>query len=304
MSKYLEYDNDLWMNVYKLSTNYIRSSEINNLINEYSKKTSLIVEYKKSGKDIEDIKQDLMEISSIISEKQKYNLSKRNILKQSSIDDERIWFWKDSIVYQLKNNSSYVYKEWKEWLPNSLKYLKNKYLILKKYLWDLIPKSYFVYWEWYSSIPQKRFLKNWGYIWEKIITIQKKIKWKDISKMTNEEKHDEIFLLKLENAHKKYILLKLFINSITKDLWFSKKTMDVQLDLWRLSNIDNFHNDDIDFIDNELKTPNIMWDWEDISFIDFWFWEWSEEKEIIFNEIMKEETFKKWKEISSFLIFP
>ena len=32
-------------------------------------------------------------------------------------------------------------------------------------------------------------------------------------------------------------------------------------------------------------------------FIDLWYWVWDENKEIIFNELIKDETFSKWENI-------
>lgn len=282
------------LNLYTMGVNYIRSTELNELVDYYNSLVVNILEKKKTGDSIID---DLAEIENIklkISSLQAEELLQRNVIKISRLDDKRIGFWQDSNVYEFSLNSGYVYKEWKEWNPKNIEYLKNKYLILKKYLWNVIPKSYFVYWEWYWSLEKKRWLKNWSYIWARAITIQRKIKWKDVSKMTFKERKNQDFLYKLEESHKKYVLLKFFLWTVLKDLWLDKKVMDLQLDLWRLSNRDNFHHDDTDFIEKELKSPNIMWDWKNVKFIDFWFWEWSSDKQIVFEELMKEETYKKW----------
>ena len=112
--------------------------------------------------------------------------------------------------------------------------------------------------------------------------------------MSFKERKNQEFLYKLEESHKKYVLLKFFLTAILKDLGLDKKTMDLQLDLWRLSNRDNFHHDDTDFIEKELKSPNIMRDWKSVKFIDFWFWEWSDDKELVFDELMKDENYTKW----------
>lgn len=282
------------LNLYTMGVNYIRSTELNELVDYYNSLVVNILEKKKTWDSIVD---DLAEIENIklkISSLQAEELLQRNVIKISRLDDKRIGFWQDSNVYEFSLNSWYVYKEWKEWNSKNIEYLKNKYLILKKYLWSVIPKSYFVYWEWYWSLEKKRWLKNWSYIWARAITIQRKIKWKDVSKMTFKERKNQDFLYKLEESHKKYVLLKFFLWTVLKDLWLDKKVMDLQLDLWRLSNRDNFHHDDTDFIEKELKSPNIMWDWNNVKFIDFWFWEWSSDKQIVFEELMKEETYKKW----------
>lgn len=282
------------VNLYTMWVNYIRSTELNELVDYYN---SLVISILEKKKTWESIDSDLFEIEKIkakINGLQAQDLEQKNVIKISRLGDKRIWFGQDSNVFEFSLNTGYVYKEWKEWNPKNIEYLKNKYLILKKYLWDVIPKSYFIYWEWYSSLEKKRWLRNWWYIWPKAITIQRRIKWKDVSKMSFKERKNQDFLYKLEESHKKYVLLKFFLSTILKELWLDKKTMDLQLDLWRLSNRDNFHHDDTDFIEKELKSPNIMWDWESVKFIDFWFWEWSDDKQIVFDELMKEKTFLKW----------
>jgi len=282
------------LNKYTMWVNYIRSTELNELVDYYN---SLVINILEKKKTWESIETDLFEIEKIkakISALQAQDLEQKNVIKISRLDDKRIWFGQDSNVYEFSLNTWYVYKEGKEWNPKNIEYLKNKYKILKKYLGDVIPKSYFIYWEWYSSLEKKRWLKNWWYIWEKAITIQRRVKWKDVSKMSFKERKNQEFLYKLEESHKKYVLLKFFLTAILKDLGLDKKTMDLQLDLWRLSNRDNFNHDDIDFIEKELKSPNIMRDWKSVKFIDFWFWEWSEDKQLVFDELMKDENYIKW----------
>lgn len=223
------------------------------------------------------------------------NIDQRNILRFSNNKDIWIWKWKDSKVFEMQKIWNYVYKESHNWNLENLEYVKNKYMILKKYLWDIIPKSYFVFWELESSSlwsPLKDYKK-------KVITLQQKVNWKDFSKLSFEEKKDEKLLLELEKAHKKYILLKYFLSAKIDELNLSKKTMDVQLDLWSLSDKDNFSSDDVNFLKNWLKSPNIMWDEKSkkIFFIDFWSWEWSEDKKQILNYMMKDEVFESWKNI-------
>ena len=219
----------------------------------------------------------------------------RNILKISSVKDKKIGSGQDSVVFEFQTISKWIYKEWQKANTENLKYMIKKYKILRKYLWKLISDSYFVIWEAYEKFF-KRWFKNWVFIQDKLITIQRKVKWKDLNKMDKKDKLDKKLLDKLEKAHRKYILLKIFIEQISNNLNVKDK-LDVKLDLWPLSNIDkwNFNNDD--FIFTNLTSPNIMFDWENIYFIDFWFWAWSQDKEKIYQELMKEETLKKWKEI-------
>lgn len=294
--RYSEKINWSSINKYKLSEDFIRKEEIDSYVLEWKEIVESIMNNKKLKQDLWSLPNDLKSVVWKITNLQKDELIKRNVLKSSSLDDNRIWFWKDSNVYEFQNNSKYVYKEGKEWNENNIEYLKNKYLILKKYLWDIIPKSYFVYWEWVSS-HNERWLKNGEYIWLKSITIQKKVNWKDASKMTFQEKLNDDFLIKLEEWHRKYVLLKMFLSNLITQMWLAKKSMDVQLDLWKLSNRDNFSHDEINFVENDLRSPNLMWDWKEVHFIDFWSWEWDETKQLIFDKLMQEDIFKRWESI-------
>jgi hypothetical protein len=72
--------------------------------------------------------------------------------------------------------------------------------------------------------------------------------------------------------------------------------MDLQLDIWVLSNKDGFSQDDLNFI-KSIKSPNIMWDWNNISFIDFWFGTWDSDKQKVFDIMMQESTYQRWLKI-------
>ncbi|MDD2907637.1 MAG: hypothetical protein PHH98_03265 [Candidatus Gracilibacteria bacterium] len=283
--------------LYRMQVPYIRSTELMNLVDYYNSLVSSILSKKQSGEGVNfelgEIEKIKLKISSLQAEK----LEQKNVISISRIDDKRIGFGQDSNVYEFSLNPGYVYKEGKEGNPLNIEYLRKKYLILRKYLGDVIPKSYFIYGESYTSLEKKRWLKDGSYIGERAITIQRRIKGKDVSKMSFKERQNQDFLLKLEESHKKYVLLKFFISQIIKELGMDKKSMDLQLDLGRLSNRDNFHHDDINFIENELKSPNIMRDGEDVKFIDFGFGEWDNNKQIIFEEMMKDENVEKWKSI-------
>jgi hypothetical protein len=74
-----------------------------------------------------------------------------------------------------------------------------------------------------------------------------------------------------------------------------RKTLELQLDLWHISKIDNLHTENIDFVESKITSPNIMWDGKKVQFIDFWFWKWNEDKEKIYTQMMKEEVLTKWK---------
>jgi len=284
------------INSYNFDIAFLRSEETMKLVERYSDLIEIIIKKKKQKLDIINETKELDEIKEIIKKSQSDDSKEKNILKWSYSSDKKIWKWKDSAVYEFENNSRYIYKEWKESVVTNIEYLRKKYLILKAYLGNSIPKSYFILWESFSQL-RDRWLRWNKFIETKSITIQTKISWKDVSQMNLEEKTHYKFLIELEKSHKKYVLLKLFLQTLLEELELSKKSMDLQLDLWLLSNIDTFHYDQVDFVDWKLKSPNIMWDEEKISFIDFWFWEWDSDKEKVFNKMMHEETFEKWKQL-------
>ena len=285
---------------YKLNINWIRSNELNDLIREYSELVQIVMqqtEKNPGGKriihwDITEQLKRMNEIKQYINKNQPEESPYKNILTWASKSDNRLWSWKDSLVYQHKNKL-YIYKEWIVASYTNVEYLQKKYKILKMYLWTTIPKSGFILWESMANIDLRSF--KWEtYIASKVITIQRKIYGLDTSKMATEKKLDPTFLSELEKAHKKYILLKLFLWTILKELELNKKEMDLQLDLWKLSNKDSFSSDDINFIKENITSPNIMWNEKNIYFIDFWFWEWSENKEKVFEKMIEKSTYEKW----------
>lgn len=292
-----------WTNFYMMWINHIYSGKINKLIEEYNELVESIKKGSTTTKSKEEKKEIYLRLKEIREEVNRRiqinnNGERKNVLKSSNIWDDKMWSWQDSKVYPFSNNKHYVYKEAnKISTPQTFNYLRNKYLILKKYLWDLIPKSYFVFWESLDEVTKKRWIKEWWYcLSEKVITIQRRINWQDISKMSDKEKQDKDFLNSLEIAHRKYVLLKLFLGSILWKQWLWDKTMDLQLDIWVLSNKDGFSQDDLNFI-KSIKSPNIMWDWNNISFIDFWFGTWDSDKQKVFDIMMQESTYQRWLKI-------
>ena len=162
---------------------------------------------------------------------------------------------------------------------------------------DLIPSSWFVLWE---SLDKKTdwkwFMKDVQFRSLKLLTIQRRVPWKDLSKFSDNERMNPEFLSKLKNAHSKYILLRMFLSWIEKNLNLSNWTMDLKLDLWNLSDMDSLDIENSKFILENFKSPNIMWDEDEkkIQFIDFDEWKWSEGKEKVLEEMMKSEKINEW----------
>ena len=91
---------------------------------------------------------------------------------------------------------------------------------------------------------------------------------KNLQKMTPEERLDPIFLSKLQIAHRKYILLKIFIQSIASELGYTNSPMDVKMDLGQLSDVETLDINHPATLVNILQSPNIMYDGEHVYFID------------------------------------
>ena len=293
--------------------------EINYLISFYSDKKNEISLRKKeifSDKNLSDsekkekfseYKKNLSEELKNISEKIK-NISEKiswltkNILKWTSFDNEIIWSWKDSLVYDRWD--WYVYKESvssREVNEKSLEYVQKKYEILRLYLWDIIPKSYSVFWESVIDLWEwKRDLDWVKWITDKLITIQKKVKWRNLQEMSFEEKiTNEELKENLEYVHWKYTLLRMFLNRIRKKIWVREGWVDLKMDLWDLSDIDTLYLNNPQFVSEKVKSPNIMWDEKKkkIKLIDFDEWFWTDDMENVYLEMKKSENIKKWNAI-------
>lgn len=244
---------------------------------------------------IDELKEKINTLTDFTSQNTK-NAVKKNIFNISSRINSILASWKDNIVYDLGNN--YVLKE-SSYVASStnLVYIQKKYAILRKYLDDIIPKSFFIYWDSYDTIINDRNINKLKLKQKKskIITVQRKVNWKTLASMTIDEKNDKLFLSKLKEAHKKYILLKLFIWKLNKNSSNDDK-IDVKLDLWWLSTSDRIDVDNIESL-KYLDSPNIMWDWKRIHFIDFDLWEWNENKETLFNTLMSDKSLNDWKNI-------
>ena len=89
-----------WVNKYNLNISFLRSSEIQDLVEKYAIVVKNIVEKKKVREDITTDIEELNNIKKLISNWQVENIDRRNVLKWTSKMDKRIWNWQDSIVYE------------------------------------------------------------------------------------------------------------------------------------------------------------------------------------------------------------
>lgn len=127
-----------------------------------------------------------------------------------------------------------------------------------------------------------------------VITLQRRINGENLQKMSKEKKQDSILLEKLEQAHKKYILLKMFIRIISEELGLSPDTFDVKMDIGPLSDIDNFDTQDPTNIRRNLTSPNIMFDGKNVHFVDLDFGTWDVNKQKLYEYLMNPETVERW----------
>lgn len=305
-----EKETEFWKeNIYRFSEG-TNSEQINALVKEYKEIIDTLISKKVkwvSGKRsnfqesiewytsrMREIKGELDTLCNVWQRQQK------NILETSpSLDQNFIGSGKDSLVYPQEGNKNYVIKESIQGKLEELKYLKRKWKLLQTYLWDVIPKSYFIHWE--TKIPitkwETREKSLWRYykVESKNITLQRRVNGRNLQEMTHEERLEKNMIASLQKAHKKYILLKMFVASIIEEFHYSWRDFDTQLDLWPLSNQDSFSAENIDSIDNIANSPNIMWDGKKIYFIDFWTGTWTLGKEEIYQKLMSDDVIARWK---------
>jgi hypothetical protein len=240
--------------------------------------------------DVKDVREQLRRYSWIW-------WSQRNILKDSWCKDRLIWSWKDNRVYQYSKDS-YVYKESVLYgTPENILFLRWKYALLRRYLGHLIPQSRFVLGEVLKNQQVNMKIGNVPVFETKVITIQRKVKWKSLQLMTFDERKDQDLLDSLKIAHQKYVLFKMFISTALRELWLPEDTFDVKMDIWPISNIDTLDVQDPSTIKNNLTSPNIMWDGKNIHFIDFDFGVWDETKDVLFKELLTDSYLKRWHEM-------
>lgn len=247
----------------------------------------------------EQDKKDLAEMKDIFTTMSlRWWRGGKNVLHKSKRNDTTVGFWKDNRVFWFSGSDKFVYKQSSEEnaSPEQLLYLRRKYEILKTYLWDLIPQTRFVLWETNEEARIAKWIPTIDKPQMNIITIQRKINGENLKKLPRDVKNQPDFLTLLEKAHRKYILLKMFVRRIAEESWFFPDTIDVKMDLWPLSDMDRFDTQDPISIRKNLTSPNIMYDGKSIYFIDLDFGKWTEEKQKVFDVLMMPETIQRWDE--------
>lgn len=228
----------------------------------------------------------------------------KNILKKSTREDTMIWHGKDSNVFAYPGKTKkFIYKEtaqegslW-EAKPENVIYLRRKYDLLKKYLGNTIPQTRFVLGEVNHPTRIAKGIEMVDIPQKSIITLQRRVAGSDLQKMPREAKSAPLFLKKLKKAHQKYILLKMFIASISRELGLPEDTLDVKMDLGPLSDMDRFDIQDPTSIRKHLTSPNIMWDGKQIYFVDMDTGTWNTKKEKLHAYLMMPDTIQRWDEM-------
>lgn len=293
-----------WQEYYALNFDFFKSEEFIKMLEDFNLSKQEYKEFNDICKEIflenEDKKQE-----KINNLKEKYreiivkiiqNWWVKNILKDSKIDDEKIGSWCDSYVFWFEKFPNYVYKESVKMDYNSFLYAKNSFSLFKKYFWDLIPRSYFFFWEWLENTYSKELSRLSLNIEKRTFTIQKRIIWKDLWKLSDSERENEKYLEEILKASKKYILYKQFLVKKAMEAKFNRKELEFDLELWDLVKWNKyFERNRMDLVSSKIKTANIMWDGEKLYFIDFCRWTWDDEKQNFYDFMMSKETLAEWK---------
>lgn len=172
--------------------------------------------------------------------------------------------------------------------PETIEYLQKKYLILRRFLGEWIPKTRFVLGERRREFDARKAIATQADNRLCAITLQKRVSGKTFKEMPQEEKLKPEVLDDLKLAHQKYVALKHLMQSTCRELGLPENTLDVKLDIGHLSKqetLDEFDTERVKF----FVSPNIMYDRviQKIKFIDFDMNDWNADKEKVFQAIMR-----------------
>jgi hypothetical protein len=252
----------------------------------------------------------MKEISRLLFLKHKTLSRGKNVLASASWKDKKFDSGKDNAVFTFEDGngkfSKFVYKEgipkksevgYDKMDGDNLRYLQRKYDLLRAYIEEIIPQSAFVL----GDTSRKRIpapgLPEIEENRQTVITIQRRIRGKNLQEMTLEEKLDKDFLVRLQKAHRKYILLRIFIQTIAEEIDLPIDTLDTKMDLGRLSDVDQIDIQNTVYINEMLKSPNIMYDGEQVYFVDLDQGKWNDTKEILYQRMKSPEILQRWNDV-------
>lgn len=172
--------------------------------------------------------------------------------------------------------------------PETIEYLQKKYLILRRFLGEWIPKTKFVLGERRREFDARKAITPQADNRLCAITLQKRVRGETFKKMPQEEKLKPEVLEDLKAAHQKYVALKRLMQATCRELDLPENTLDVKLDIGHLSKqetLDEFDTERVKF----FVSPNIMYDRvaQKIQFIDFDMNDWNADKEKVFQAMMR-----------------
>jgi hypothetical protein len=253
---------------------------------------------------------EMKEISKLLFLKHNTISRGKNVLASASWKDKKFDSGKDNAVFTFEDGngkfSEFVYKEgiptksevgYDKMDGDNLRYLQRKYDLLRTYIEEIIPQSAFVL----GDTSRKRIpvpgLPEIEENRQTVITIQRRIRGKNLQDMTLEEKLDTDFLLRLQKAHRKYMLLRIFIQTIAEEIGLPIDTLDTKMDLGRLSDVDQIDIQNTVYINEMLKSPNIMYDGEQVYFVDLDQGKWNDKKEILYQRMRSPEILQRWNDV-------
>lgn len=241
-------------------------------------------------------KEEMRELKQkIVDYKKRQSQQKQSVLWDSEL---RPLFdsGKDNAVYLSKKGRFVMKYSGKEYsaTPETVEYLRKKYEILRGNMGDFIPQSAFVYGEKRTEMVKGKIdenILNSGDTREVAITMQRRVQGKNFREMTQDEKSRPEVLESLEEGFRLYWRLKRKLATTTKALGKPAGTLDVSLELGKLS-----REPDSDEFDKKkairFDSPNIMWDEEkqQVYFIDFDMKDWNQDKETIYQALMEDKS--------------
>lgn len=171
--------------------------------------------------------------------------------------------------------------------PETVQYLQKKYQILRNFMKDLIPRSFFILGE--RRLPFKG-IKTDDFRDKRTcaITIQRRVNGKTFADMTPEERSRPEVAAALAKAHGQYVDLKSRVAQACEHLGLPEDTMDVKLDIGHLSKHKTSDEIDPEML-KSFDSPNVMYDEarQRIYFIDFGLGDWDPAKEQVFKYLME-----------------
>ena len=170
---------------------------------------------------------------------------------------EKINAWQDNLVFDYRKNWVVKILHDKRYNDSLLEYYQLKYKLLKKYVWDFIPDTYFFDGEIVNLEPfNYKNLGKYKIVYDTIYSIQRKVNGYTLKDLPLDIKKSEDLYIKLKMLHEKYMKLELVFHFFEYKISGKISRSSFKMDLWKLSNIFKF---DKQFVFS-LKTPNVMWD--------------------------------------------